>query len=55
MSRSYVCDDCGEEFDRPDERLLYRESWGYHGGSPAEYAYQCPGCGSEDFEERRSA
>lgn len=45
------CDACGATFEKPLEKLLFRESWGYHGGSPAEYLYACPECHCEDFGE----
>lgn len=48
----YICRDCGEIFDQPEERENYNtyEFW----GSVETERYlsaHCPECGSEDFEE----
>lgn len=45
----YKCNDCEAEFDEPRE---YSECVGEFWGAPAyETFYECPECGSEDFDE----
>ena len=39
----YKCKDCGFEFFTPINR--------YNGGYPEEEWYECPRCGSTDYEE----
>ena len=47
----YACE-CGWRGNHePDLYCTQRETWGYWGGTPAEYEYSCPACGGEECGE----
>jgi hypothetical protein len=37
--------------NEPESRCISKETWGYWGGEPAEYANECPACGGEECGE----
>ena len=42
------CPKCGEIVDAGNANTIYHPpTWGYYGGSPAEYEIKCPYCGEE--------
>ena len=52
----WICDNCGAEFDAPDEKMESYESYYGVGSMFSDRHYftlqVCPNCGSEDIEER---
>lgn len=51
----FTCNDCGAEFDEPDEEMVDLEDYygvgGLFGDHHSGYMDVCPECGSEDIEE----
>lgn len=46
----WACATCGP-ISEPETICVSRETWGFWGGEPAEYANVCPGCGGEECGE----
>lgn len=48
------CDDCKCAIAEPECVCVARETWGYYGGSPAEYENVCPSSGSSECGEHEN-
>jgi hypothetical protein len=48
---TFVCSDCQTGFDHLEKKNYRPATWGFDGGTPAEWDDVCPCCHSENWEE----